>query len=118
MPSMKSGYETAHWKAWNPPNDCPATATRWRTLRLSSMSRWARTMSPRVMSGKSGPYGLPVAGLTLPGPVEPYDEPSMLEETAKYRFVSIARPGPMRPFHQPPAGLAAVGGPAARWLPG
>jgi hypothetical protein len=40
-------------------------------------------MSVSVISGKSGPYGLPVFGLVLAGAVEPYEEPSMLDDTTK-----------------------------------
>jgi hypothetical protein len=35
------------------------------------------------MSGKSGPYGRPVAGSTLRGAVEPYEDPSMFEQTTR-----------------------------------
>jgi hypothetical protein len=65
-------------------------------------------MSRSVMAGKSGPYGLPVSGFRLAGPVEPYDEPSMLEDTTNQRSVSIALPGPIRLSHQPASSSAGV----------
>ena len=64
-----------------------------------------------------GPYGLPVPGLMLAGAVEPYDEPSMLDETTKYaRCRSSCRD---RSDH-PTSRFRRIGGvlPAAHvWLP-
>src|SRR5204863_6268653 len=64
-------------------------------------ARSVRTMSATVMTGKSDPYGVPVAGLIDDGPVVPRQPPSRLVETTKYRFVSKALPGPIIPSHQP-----------------
>src|SRR5262245_65644371 len=74
-------------------------------------------MSVSVMSGKSGPYGLPVFGFVLAGAVEPYEEPSMFDDTTKYRSVSMDLPEPTRPLHQPANGMSGVGALAAKWLP-
>ncbi len=67
-----------------------------------------------LMAGKSGPYARPVRGLGVRGAVEPKAEPSMLELTTKYLSVSIARPGPTRPPHDPSD--APVPPSANRWL--
>jgi hypothetical protein len=45
-------------------------------------------MSATVITGKSGPYGLPVAGSTDDGPVVPRQPPSRFVETTKKRSVS------------------------------
>ena len=58
-------------------------------------------MSATVMTGKSDPYGAPVAGLTDDGPVVPRHPPSRLVDTTKNRSVSNALPGPIMPSHQP-----------------
>ena len=85
-------------------------------MSAASRSFCARTMSRTVMSGKSGPYGLPVAGFGEAGAVEPYDEPSMLDDTTKKRVVSIALPGPMSPSQEPAVGSDGEYLPAACWL--
>ena len=73
-------------------------------------------MSPMVMTGKSRPQGLPVAGLMLAGPVEPMQPPSTLGQMTKKRLVSIGLPGPTIVSHQP--GLLVTGcGLAAYWSP-
>ena len=57
---------------------------------LASASRaWLRTQSFTTTSGKSLPKGLPVAGLRLAGPVEPWQPPRLLLHTTKKRRVSI-----------------------------
>ena len=58
-------------------------------------------MSATVITGKSGPYGLPVAGSIDDGPVVPRQPPSRFVETTKKRSVSNALPGPIIPSHQP-----------------
>ena len=58
-------------------------------------------MSATVMTGKSDPYGRPVAGLTDEGPVVPRQPPSRFVQTTKKRSVSNALPGPIMPSHQP-----------------
>ena len=60
-------------------------------------------MSATVITGKSGPYGLPVAGSVDDGPVVPRQPPSRFVETTKKRSVSNALPGPIIPSHQPSA---------------
>ena len=70
-------------------------------------------MSATVITGKSDPYGLPVAGLMDEGPVVPRQPPSRFVETTKKRSVSNALPGPIMPSHQPsplPAGAVAIVG--------
>jgi hypothetical protein len=49
-------------------------------------------MSATVITGKSGPYGRPVAGSAEDGPVVPRQPPSRLVETTKNRSVSNALP--------------------------
>ena len=61
----------------------------------------ARTMSGMVMTGKSRPHTLPVAGLIEAGPVEPIQPPITLEQMMKYCSVSSGLPGPTRVTHQP-----------------
>ncbi len=58
-------------------------------------------MSATVITGKSGPYGLPVAGSADDGPVVPRQPPSRFVETTWKRSVSNALPGPIMPSHQP-----------------
>ena len=58
-------------------------------------------MSATVITGKSEPYGFPVAGSSDDGPVVPRQPPSRFVETTKYRSVSNALPGPIIPSHQP-----------------
>ncbi len=67
----------------------------------SRNARSVRTMSATVITGKSGPYGLPVAGSVDDGPVVPRQPPSRFVETTKKRSVSNALPGPIIPSHQP-----------------
>src|SRR5687768_2382170 len=58
-------------------------------------------MSATVMTGKSDPYGRPVAGFVDDGPVVPLHPPSRFVLTTKKRLVSKALPGPIMPSHQP-----------------
>ena len=77
----------------------------------SRNARSVRTMSATVMTGKSDPYGRPVAGSIDDGPVVPRQPPSRFVETTKKRSVSNALPGPIIPSHQPrplPARAVAV----------
>ena len=60
-----------------------------------------RTMSATVITGKSDPYGEPVAGSMEEGPVVPRQPPSRFVETTKKWSVSNALPGPIIPSHQP-----------------
>ncbi len=60
-------------------------------------------MSVTVTTGKSAPYGRPVAGSVEDGPVVPRQPPSRLVEITKKRSVSNALPGPIMPSHQPRA---------------
>ena len=69
--------------------------------RTSRNARSVRTMSATVITGKSDPYGRPVAGSIDDGPVVPRQPPSRLVETTKKRSVSKALPGPIIPSHQP-----------------
>ena len=58
-------------------------------------------MSATVITGKSEPYGRPLAGSIDDGPVVPRQPPSRLVETTKNWSVSKALPGPIIPSHQP-----------------
>src|SRR5690606_23536104 len=51
--------------------------------------------------GKWAPQALPVSGLMLDGPVEPWQPPRLFRLTTKKRLVSMALPGPMQASHQP-----------------
>ena len=66
-----------------PPSDPPATAASRAMPSSSRNARSARTMSATVMTGKSDPYGRPVAGLIDDGPVVPRQPPSRLVLTTK-----------------------------------
>ena len=73
-------------------------------------------MSATVITGKSEPYGRPVAGSGDDGPVVPRQPPSRFVEITKYRSVSNALPGPIIPSHQPspsPGRAVALLGPEA-----
>ena len=51
---------------------------------MASISiRWARTMSPIVMTGNSSPQVLPVAGLISRGPVVPMQPPNTFVQMTK-----------------------------------
>src|ERR1700755_1555732 len=58
-------------------------------------------MSATVITGKSGPYGRPVAGSIDDGPVVPRQPPSRFVDTTKKRSVSNALPGRLTPPPQP-----------------
>ena len=95
------GYRTAHSRACIPPREPPATAASRSMPSTSRKARSVRTMSATVITGKSEPYGRPVAGSIDDGPVVPRQPPSRLVETTKNRSVSKALPGPIIPSHQP-----------------
>ena len=84
-----------------PPSEPPATAASRAMPSSSATPARARTMSATVMTGKSDPYGLPVAGFVDEGPVVPRQPPSRFVLTTKNRSVSNALPGPIIPSHQP-----------------
>ncbi|SIM79150.1 Uncharacterised protein [Mycobacteroides abscessus subsp. abscessus] len=83
----------------------------------------AATASRRLARGKREPQILP-SGPGEHGPVEPSQPPSILGHTTKYRSVSMARPGPIRPSHQPGrlaasrvcSGASGPTRPAAAWV--
>jgi hypothetical protein len=54
-----------------------------------------------VMSGKSSPQALPVAGLVEAGPVDPMQPPITFAQMMKYLSVSSGRPGPTMISHHP-----------------
>ena len=54
-----------------------------------------------VNTGKLNPYGVPVSGLMLDGPVVPLQPPKIFVHTTKYLFVSNALFGPIIVSHQP-----------------
>ncbi len=62
-----------------------------RNLRVSAQGGFQRTRS----DGKSGPHGVPVAGLIDAGPVEPWQPPMLFKLTIKNLLVSMGLPGPM-----------------------
>ena len=84
-----------------PPSEPPATAASRVIPSSFRNARSARTMSATVMTGKSDPYGRPVAGFVDEGPVVPRHPPSRFVLTTKNRSVSNALPGPIMPSHQP-----------------
>ena len=61
-----------------------------------------------VNSGKSVPYGSPVAGLIEVGPVVPLQPPSRLAQMTWKRSVSITLPGPISVSHQSAASASPV----------
>ncbi len=105
--SIWSGYRIAHSNACMPPSEPPATAASRSIPSSSRNARSVLTMSATVITGKSEPYGLPVAGSSDDGPVVPRQPPSKFVETTKYSSVSNALPGPIIPSHQPRALPAA-----------
>ena len=112
--STWSGNRIAHSNACIPPSEPPATAASRSMPSTSRNARSVRTMSATVITGKSGPYGLPVAGSIDDGPVVPRQPPSRFVETTKKRSVSNALPGPIIPSHQPsplPGRAVAILGP-------
>jgi hypothetical protein len=74
----------------------------------SSNSRAARTMSNGVICGNVFPYGLPLAGSTERGDVEPNGAPSVAGHTMRKRSVSIALRGPTKGSYQPVVGSSTV----------
>jgi hypothetical protein len=90
-----------------PPIEPPTTQNSVSIPRRSISMVCARTMSGIVMTGKSSPHTLPVAGLVEAGPVEPMQPPMTLEQMMKYLSVSSGRPGPTMVSHQP--GLPVTG---------
>ena len=99
--STWSGNWIAHSNACMPPSEPPATAASRSIPSASRNARSVRTMSATVITGKSDPYGRPVAGSIDDGPVVPRQPPSRFVETTKKRSVSNALPGPIIPSHQP-----------------
>ena len=59
-------------------------------------------------SGKSSPYGSPVAGSIDDGPVVPLQPPSRFEQITRKRSVSTGRPAPMSVSHQSIASASPV----------
>ena len=84
-----------------PPSEPPATAASRSIPSSVKNARCARTMSATVITGKSEPYGRPVAGFGDDGPVVPRQPPRRFVLTTKKRSVSNALPGPIMPSHQP-----------------
>src|ERR1019366_5201945 len=66
--STCSGNRIAHSNACIPPSEPPATAASRSIPSAFRKARSVRTMSATVITGKSGPYGLPVAGSIDDGP--------------------------------------------------
>jgi hypothetical protein len=58
-----------------------------------------RTSSLTLLPGISGPYGLPVAGLTVTLETVPYGEPITFAQKMKNRVGSNARFGPSNGPH-------------------
>jgi hypothetical protein len=52
-----------------------------------------------VVGGNSGPYCLPVSGLTVTGDADPYGDPSVFAQMIKKRFGSKAFPRPINGPH-------------------
>ena len=113
--ATRSGYITAHSSTCIPPIEPPITLCQRRMPRWSARAAWLRTQSRTDTTGKRLPHGSPSSGCGLAGPVVPWQPPSTLAQTTNQRSVSIARPGPMSPSHQPGVGWPGASGPAA-WL--
>jgi len=97
-----------HASACMPPRLPPITAAN-RVMPNSSATRaWALTQSSTVTTGNVAPYGTPVAGSMLIGPVEPKHEPRLFTPITKNLSVSSGLPGPTMLSHQPTSfGLSA-----------
>ncbi len=67
--STRSGKCAAAVKLCIPPSDDPTQACTQEMPRWSSRRKFALTMSVTVISGKVVPYGFPVCGLVLDGPL-------------------------------------------------
>jgi hypothetical protein len=99
--STNWGYSAPHSIAWTEPPEAPATACSFFTPRESNNALCTRTESFIDTTGKLDPYGFPVSGLIVAGPVVPTIAlftlrlASVSALTTKYRSVSIALPGPM-----------------------
>ena len=81
--STWSGYRIDHSNACMPPSEPPATAASRPIPSTSRNARSVRTMSATVITGKSLPYGRPVAGSGEDGPVVPRQPPSRLVAITK-----------------------------------
>ena len=79
--STSSGNRIDHSKACIPPREPPVTAASRSIPRARRKTRSVLTMSATVITGKSGPYGRPVAGSAEDGPVVPRQPPSRFVET-------------------------------------
>ena len=64
-----------------------------------------------MKSGKSSPYGSPVAGFSDDGPVVPRHPPSRFGQITKKRSVSTGLPGPTSVSHH----SAAFASPVSAW---
>ena len=71
-------------------------------------------MSSTVIRGNFDPYAFPVRESIVAALVDPKLEPSMLEQTTKYRLVSMGIPGPTSALQAPSAEVAP--GSIIRWL--
>jgi hypothetical protein len=69
------------------------------------------TRSRTLKSGKSSPYGSPVAGSIEDGPVVPRQPPSRFGQMTKKRSVSTGRPGPTSVSHH----SVACASPVSAW---
>jgi hypothetical protein len=87
-----------------PPSDGPITVSRRSIPNERIVSKPARAMSSTERSGKVRRYGLPVAGSSDAGPVEPKQLPRELTQMTKNWPVSIASSGPIMRCHQPSLG--------------
>ena len=109
---LVAGTCTAHSSACMPPSEPPATAASARDAELAAGARAAtRTMSATVITGKSDPYGRPVAGLVDDGPVVPRQPPSRFVLTTK-KLVGVE--GLAGTDHAVPPAEAAARLPASR----
>jgi len=81
--ATRSGKRNPQSRAIMPPMLPPTTASRRSMPRCDTKRSCARTMSESVTMGNARPYGEPVAGLTLPGPVLPLQPPSTLAQITK-----------------------------------
>ncbi len=109
--SISSGWSSAHCRICMPPSE-PPTAAYSRSMPSSrSSARCTSARSRTVNSGKSSPYGSPVAGLIELGPDVPLQPPSRFAQMTWKRSVSTTLPGPISVSHQ----TAASASPVSAW---
>ena len=100
---------TAHSSARMPPIEPPITAKNRSMPSSSARRRSTATWSRMVIVGKRLPHGRPV-GSDRGGAGRALAAAEHVGATTKKRSVSMARPGPTSPSHQPGVGWPVAGG--------